>query len=249
MGVGRGSGDFTPESTAVPEALRGVLTAEPRHLDLCWARHETDLDLRNSRFRSAVADLAAPMHGVAKDELEGEDIRLHRRARRLARGGVAALGLLVVISIVVSLFAVVQRDSARRATASAQQELLIADAQAQIATNRPLATLLAIEAVRRQPSADARDALLNSILAEPGLQRSFASGRAWNLAPLVGHRVVVPVLANGPTYKLSSLQVWNWQTGLREPWPDAPRSDGNAGVVKCRQARTARSSPYSPGGA
>jgi len=46
---------------AVPERLRAAVSEEPRHLDLCWARGETDLDLRNSRFRSAVADLAAPM--------------------------------------------------------------------------------------------------------------------------------------------------------------------------------------------
>ena len=222
------SGDFTPESSAVPEALRGVLAAEPRHLDLCWARDETDLDLRNSRFRSAIADLAAPMHGVAKDELEGEDIRQHRRARRLARGGVAALGLLVVISVVVSLFAVVQRNSARTATRAAQQELLIADSQAQIATNRPLATLLAIEAVRRDPSAEARDALLNSILAEPSLQRSFATGQIWDLAPLVGHRVVVLKLSNVPTPNSASLQVWNWQTGLRQSWPSAPSGDSSS---------------------
>ena len=83
-------GDFVPESSAVPEALRGALRDEPRHLDMRWARDETDLDMRNSQFRSAVADLAAPMHGVAKDELEGEDIRQHRRARRFARG---AMGL------------------------------------------------------------------------------------------------------------------------------------------------------------
>ena len=80
------AGDFTAESTAVPDALRGALRDEPRHLDLRWARDETDLDLRNSQFRGAVADLAAPMHGMAKDELEGEDIRQHRRARRSPGG-------------------------------------------------------------------------------------------------------------------------------------------------------------------
>ena len=94
-----GVDDFAAESSAVPEALRGALSAEPRHLDLRWARTETDLDLRNTRFRSAVADLAAPMHGVAKDELEGEDIRQHRRTRRLARAGVSALAVLVVIAV------------------------------------------------------------------------------------------------------------------------------------------------------
>src|SRR5579862_2085232 len=107
--------DLARESSAVPEALRGALVAEPRHLDLRWARSETDLDLRNSRFRSAVADLAAPMHGVAKDELEGEDIRQHRRVRRLARSGVSALALLVVISVVFGVFAFAQRSRAVRA--------------------------------------------------------------------------------------------------------------------------------------
>jgi hypothetical protein len=66
LGVGPALGDFTTESSAVPEALRGALADEPRHLDLRWARTETDLDLRNTRFRSSVADLAAPMHGVPR---------------------------------------------------------------------------------------------------------------------------------------------------------------------------------------
>ena len=90
-----GSGRGTPTRRRLVGRLRcrrrcaAAFTEEPRHLDLRWAHDETDLDLRNSGFRSAVADLAAPMHGIAKDELEGEDIRQHRRARRLARGGVA----------------------------------------------------------------------------------------------------------------------------------------------------------------
>lgn len=56
----RDHGDFTPDSSSVPEALRGAFADEPRHLDLRWARSETDLDLRTGRFRSAVADLAVP---------------------------------------------------------------------------------------------------------------------------------------------------------------------------------------------
>jgi len=82
--------DYDPErSTALPAALRGRFSEEPRHLDLRWARDEDHLDLQHSRFREAVADLAAPLHGLAKDELEGKDIRQHHRARRLAGGAVA----------------------------------------------------------------------------------------------------------------------------------------------------------------
>ncbi len=148
------SGDFTPASSAVPDALRGALSEEPRHLDLGWARDETDLDLRNSQFRSAVADLAAPMHGVAKDDLEGEDIRQHRRARRLARGGVAALALLLVVSLITTVFALGQRDDANHQTTLAERssnEALARGLTAEVSTlsaqNRyDLATLLATEA-------------------------------------------------------------------------------------------------------
>ena len=87
-----GTGDFTADSTAVPAALRGVFAEEPLYLDLRWARDDLQLSLQHARFRDAIAQLAAPMHGVSKDELEGEDVRQHRRARRLRRGGGGAGG-------------------------------------------------------------------------------------------------------------------------------------------------------------
>src|SRR4051812_11530538 len=58
------TGDFdADESSALPAALAGVYADEPRHLDLRWAREETDLDLRHSRFRAQIAAVAAPIHG------------------------------------------------------------------------------------------------------------------------------------------------------------------------------------------
>ena len=71
-------------STGVPPALFGRLTEEPRYLDLRWARDNTQLTIRNARFRDAIADLAAPMHGVSKDELQSEDVRQYRRRIHLA---------------------------------------------------------------------------------------------------------------------------------------------------------------------
>ncbi len=238
------AGDFTADSSAVPDALRGALTAEPRHLDMRWARAEADLDLRNSRFRSTVADLAAPMHGIAKDELEGEDIHQHRRALRLARFGVGALVVLVVLSVVVSTFAVRQRDRARTATAeavvqrnlananadTADHELLVSESQGLLASNRQLATLLAIEADRHRSGADTRDALMNAVLAEPRLQRTFA-GPAADIAPLAGQRVVIVSADRGQAPNRNVLQVWNSATGNREPWRDAPSGDTDLGPI------------------
>ena len=97
---------------AVPPRLADAITEEPRHLDLRWVNGATGLDLANSSFRSNVADLAAPIHGIAKDELVGEDLKQHRRARRLARTGIATVVILLIVSIIFSVFAVNQRDRA-----------------------------------------------------------------------------------------------------------------------------------------
>lgn len=154
------AGDFTAESTAVPVTLRGIVTAEPRHLDLRWARDETDLDLRNSRFRGAVADLAAPMHGMAKDELEGEDIRQHRRVRRLARGVVAVLAVLLVAALVAGGFAVSNARRAKREALVARSRGLAGQASARASRSPDLALLLAVEGYRADQSVESRSSLL-----------------------------------------------------------------------------------------
>jgi WD40 repeat protein len=142
---------------AVPRRLRDALVEEPRHLDLRWAAGETDLDLRNSGFRSAVADLAAPMHGVAKDELEGEDIRQHRRARRLARGGVALIASLLAVALAFGTYAMVQRGQAIDSRNRADTQARLATTQARLAQ----AQQLSAEAVATSDSDLARSLLLS----------------------------------------------------------------------------------------
>ncbi|MDT5031268.1 MAG: hypothetical protein QOC94_1439 [Actinoplanes sp.] len=125
----RTSQDFMAASTAVPAALRGVFAEEPLFLDLRWARGDEQLSLHHTRFRDAIAQLAAPMHGVSKDDLEGEDVRQHRRVRRLQWGAVATLLILTMLASVTGALAV---QNAVRANASAQEarrQQLAADEQ------------------------------------------------------------------------------------------------------------------------
>lgn len=129
--------DFDPTfSTALPPALFGVFTEEPRHLDLRWAREETDLDLRHSRFRGQVAELAAPLHGRPKDDLESDDIRQHRRALRLAWGAGIALAALTVASVVLSMLAFTSAAQARENERKAITQQRRADAEADLARRR-----------------------------------------------------------------------------------------------------------------
>ncbi|MEV6306104.1 TIR domain-containing protein [Actinoplanes sp. NPDC051861] len=122
-------GDLSADSTAAPDALRGVFSEEPLFLDLRWARDGRQLNLRDTRFRDAIAELAAPMHGVSKDELESEDLRQHRRARRLRRVSMAALALLTVVASGTGVLAGHNADRATAAAVEAQRQQDVASEQ------------------------------------------------------------------------------------------------------------------------
>ena len=91
-------GDFDPaRSSAIPDVLRGQWREEPLFVDLRWASAPADLGLHNQRFLDAVLDLAAPLHGKAKNDLAGEEVRQSRKVRRLS---VAAMLVLAVLTAV-----------------------------------------------------------------------------------------------------------------------------------------------------
>jgi len=161
------AGDFDAgRSTAIPEEMRGVFADEPLHVDLRWARAEAQLTLKHPDFLNAVADLAAPIRGCDKDELVGEDIRQHRRARLTAWAGGAAITALALGAGFAAYQAAIERDlkERQRQVATAQRD------QAQRNQSRALASLANIEAVAGSPATAVR-------LALAALPRSLAAPR------------------------------------------------------------------------
>lgn len=168
-------------STAAHPALAGVFRAEPRHLDLSWARTATDLTLRNARFRSEIAGIAAPIHGRDRDELEGEDVVRQRQVRRLVRGVVAVLVVLVLAASASAVVAVRngreadrQRDEAEAQRTEAEKQRAEAELQARTATSQRLADLsrtaegelgqlLAAQAHRTAPTTQATGAMIEAL--------------------------------------------------------------------------------------
>jgi WD40 repeat protein len=168
IGWDRGSGDFDwTRTTCLPPSLRGVFSEEPRFIDLRWARETEQLSLQNPRFRDAVADLAAPMHGRAKDDLFGEDVRHHRRAVRLARAAVAGLTVLALAATAGGVVAVNQRDEARRQARLATSRQLAATATSLVDTQYDLALLLAVEGFRADETPQARSTLFSVLERNP----------------------------------------------------------------------------------
>ncbi|HEY3209733.1 MAG TPA: TIR domain-containing protein [Actinomycetota bacterium] len=192
----RQGGDFDwPRSSAVPEALRGAFTEEPLYVDLRWARSETDLSLRHSRFRDAVAELAAPIHGVRKEDLESEDVRQHRKTRLFVRLGVALLTLVTAAALTLAVVAKINADRADRESHISQSGRVAA--QAELLSREPdVAILLHLASLTVADTTDARQALLRT-LSETKLTSYLRPRRpAFNrlVAPSVmdssGHRAI-----------------------------------------------------------
>ncbi len=160
-------------NSSVPRSLLDAFSGEPRWVDLRWPEEETQLDLRNGRFRDVVADIASSLRGIPKDDLESEEVRQHRRTRRTAWGAGIALAVLAVAAITGAVIAIDQREQAEAQrtfaeaeTARAEEETVRAESAESLARSRELAAsainllddnpelsiLLGLEAIESTPS-------------------------------------------------------------------------------------------------
>ena len=183
----RAAGGFNASTTtALPEMLMRRFADEPLFLDLRWAHDETHLSLSHPRFRDAVADLAATVHGRPKDALVGEDVRQHRRALRIAWSAAATLAILAAVSVIAALVAVQQRNIAetQRSIAVEQSQTALArqlaaqsgSVRVQFPDRLPLAVLLASESTRLHPSFEGNQALRSALTLLPRPVQSYAYG-------------------------------------------------------------------------
>jgi len=164
------TGNRFSDDSPVPVCLRDAFPEEPRWLDLRWVRDSPD-PAGDPRFAAAMADLSAPIRGIARDDLIGEDLTQHRRVRRLATSAVTLLALLLVISIVSTVLAVRQRDDVLRQAVTLRSRQLASTGSGMLDSDLRLAQLLAVQGFRTEESAATREALLRAAFASPLVDR------------------------------------------------------------------------------
>ena len=123
-------------SSAISPVLRQVFSAEPLFVDVRWARTQEKLSLRHSRFRAAVLDIAAPLQGRPKDELDGEDVRQHRKVRRLVVTVTTALALITLAAGIAAYLAVRNSEIAETRRQEAEDARTAEEAQRRVAETR-----------------------------------------------------------------------------------------------------------------
>lgn len=149
------------ESDALPPGWLGMFQQEPRWVDLRWAplretgrwalsailpRHR-----RDPRWTEAMADLAAPLVGISKQEL------VRAEARRLRQVRLAITTLIVAVVVASMLTAGLSLEARRqRRTAIGQRDSALAAVAAhragqQFVVNPQLSFLLARQVLRDQP--------------------------------------------------------------------------------------------------
>lgn len=132
------------------EPLAGRFKSEPLWVDLRWARQGETLTLRHTRFRQAVLDIAAPLHGVDKDQLDSDDVRRLARVRRLSAGVMVGLAILAGVAFSFFIQARQQRAEAERRGVISEARRLAAEADlARVqGQDADLPLLLAAEGIR-----------------------------------------------------------------------------------------------------
>lgn len=185
------AGDFDwPRATAVNPALSKAFAEEPRWVDLSWFEQEGGLGTADPRFPERVADLAAAIRGVERDELVGANVRERRRALRLLRGGVVTLSGLLVASLIATVLAVVNGNAAAEQARIALARQLAAQAITLADTDLQAASLLAVEAQRMHDDPQTQAALFQLATASPQLVRALPSSAGVEATAIAGDGTV-----------------------------------------------------------
>jgi WD40 repeat protein len=125
------------------------------YADFRAAKAANRYDSSDPVYRDALLDVAAPLMGRPKDDLDGEDIRVHRRTERIAW---AAALIMVILGLTAGVGMKIARDRQKIAASRA----LASEAMSHV-DDRSLAMLLSIESGRIADTVESRRALLAAI--------------------------------------------------------------------------------------
>jgi len=165
-------------SSALPPALRGVYREEPLWVDALAARAAKKMSLAEPAFRDAFLNIAAPIHGIAKDELWSLE-----RTEWRKRIGAAAVAVVLVLFFAWGAY--VQNEVSRERSENIPSIQLGARALAVLPRDADLAAKIALAGVARRPSGVAAAALREAVAALAGPtapQRSLAVANALDIA-------------------------------------------------------------------
>ena len=151
-----------------------------------------------------VAGLAAPIRGVATDNLVGDHLRYQKRTRQLVQAVLATTLTLTVAASAAAAVAVTQLAQARLQNRVATSRELAALSGSLLTKHLDLAELFAAEAYRLDPSPQALSALFQSVTASPHMVTYLtAGGQVSAISGSANGRVIVAGTSDGRVLRWS----------------------------------------------
>jgi WD40 repeat protein len=147
------------KTTALPSCLKGALPGEPLYADFRAAKSSGRYLDSDKDYRNALLDVAAPLLDRPKDELDSEDIRLHRKALRTA-WAVAWFVVVLGLGAGIATYAAYQRQK------TAASRALASEASSHL-DDRSLALLLSLESRHIADTVESKRSLLAALQRVP----------------------------------------------------------------------------------
>jgi hypothetical protein len=204
--------DFdTTASTALPPALRGAFSEEPRWVTVPPSASEK-AEPSEAEMHEAVVAVSARIHGTTPEELEGNAVRERRRTRRWVVGTISILSLLLMAAVIAGLIALSQRASAIDQAHVALSRQVATLSERIAGRNLDVAMQLAAAAYRIDANSQTWAALVNADTTSPGLVGFLQTASpVVTLAGSGDGRFGVAALEGGT--------VLRWRLGARRPRP------------------------------
>lgn len=123
---------FDPTLTdAIPPSLVQAYSVEPKWVDMTWVSDRgQELSARHAMFADRLLDIAAPLHGMTKNDLGGADVARQRRVRLISGLGVILIAMLASAATVAAYNFYLQRNLAEARLRESVARQLVAKGQA-----------------------------------------------------------------------------------------------------------------------
>lgn len=149
------------KTNAIPKELGAYVNSIPLYLDLKWAIRDSDRTLENLKFKEVINAITAKFKGKTPEEINDEEIRFHKRNKRIKN---FAIGLLLVFLFVLTGVTIWALNSQREAVANALISQSLYNSKI---GNSTKGFELAKKAVELQDTEESRIALYNSFFKHP----------------------------------------------------------------------------------
>jgi hypothetical protein len=159
---------FDVSTNVLPPSAVSSIREEPLWIDLSWTSSEPDAaDVRDLRFRDAVASISATLRNLPKDQLIGQDFEERHRTLVIARWVIGVIATLAVVAVVAAFGFFLQREETRVQRDDAIARLLASEGF-RVAAGDPISALpYFLTSLAVKETSNAISGLLSAIQSDP----------------------------------------------------------------------------------